>query len=559
TRSVVQEDLHEMNSLFDSLYANYTEYSDISYANKEGKDQVSTVENEGIDVSDRVYFKRAQQGYTHISEVLIDKVSQEQIITLTSPVFNDENEFNGVVIGVVSLDTIQKLMGKLTDVTGEAYIVDKDGVLITQTSREILGGKIDSPIFQAAKSNEQMSSLYEVEDGKSVLGHYVWVHGGQWLIIGESYKKDVYATFNQLMLIFFIGFLVLSLIGSLMILSLFRQTERPILQVLEGTSKMGEGIWDFRLEEDEFDVKELRELGINFNMMASLIEKHVYNLSKSEKRFRTIAEYSSDMISIHDLKGNYLYVSPAGQEMLGYSEAEIFGDLRVDWIHPDDVERIYQEQKELFKHGYAVFTYRIRKKQGGYLWLETSMKKSQTKGENYIYGISRNITERKEAEAQLKEANNILMQLSSKDGLTGIWNRRTFDEDYHKTWTEAITARKNISLMLLDIDYFKKYNDTYGHQTGDDCLVEIANTIEKTAQVNGCRAYRYGGEEFVVIISALSAREAKKIAEEIREAVERLAIPHISSSVKPYVTISGGVHTITPTVEKHPLEFLKET
>src|SRR5699024_10618240 len=241
TRSVVQEDLHEMNSLFDSLYANYTEYSDISYANKEGKDQVSTVENEGIDVSDRVYFKRAQQGYTHISEVLIDKVSQEQIITLTSPVFNDENEFNGVVIGVVSLDTIQKLMGKLTDVTGEAYIVDKDGVLITQTSREILGGKIESPIFQAAKSNEQMPSFYEVEDGKSVLGHYVWVHGGQWLIIGESYKKDVYATFNQLMLIFFIGFLVLSL---------FRQTERPILQVLEGTSKMGEGIWDFRLEED---------------------------------------------------------------------------------------------------------------------------------------------------------------------------------------------------------------------------------------------------------------------------------------------------------------------
>src|SRR5699024_12700476 len=65
TRSVVQEDLHEMNSLFDSLYANYTEYSDISYANKEGKVQVSTVENEGIDVSDRVYFKRAQQGYTH--------------------------------------------------------------------------------------------------------------------------------------------------------------------------------------------------------------------------------------------------------------------------------------------------------------------------------------------------------------------------------------------------------------------------------------------------------------------------------------------------------------
>lgn len=116
-----------------------------------------------------------------------------------------------------------------------------------------------------------------------------------------------------------------------------------------------------------------------------------------------------------------------------------------------------------------------------------------------------------------------------------------------------------ISLMLLDIDYIKKYNDRYGHQIGDDCLVEIATTIEKTAEVYGCHAYCYGGEEFSIIFCEIKPKEVKEIAEEIRQAIERLEIPHASSDIKPYVTISGGVHAIIPTKEHHKLDFLKET
>lgn len=559
SKSVQEKDYEEMDQLFKTYKDNYTEYSGIMYVDHTGMTRATTREDAKINVAEREYFKEAAAGKSHISEVLFGRISQQQIITISVPVIDEEDVFQGVVIGSVKIETINNLMNEITDAKGETYIVDKQGFIITTSRQGEIGERIKTEIYDAAKAHEEINTFYETKDGKSVLGNYAWVNDDRWLIVGEIYKQDINKPFNQVMIIFVIGFTVISIIGSLMISWLFRQIEQPILRVLKGTRKMGNGEWDYRLKEYKFDVRELQELSSNFNTMASLIEDHVDSLMKSEERFRTIAEYSSDMISIHELDGSYLYVSPAGKEMLQYEDEEIIGRKGIEMTHPDDLPHIAEKVEELEAVGYAVFTYRIQKKDGNYVWFESSLKKLKMKEKQLIYSISRNITERKQVEEQLKEANDLLRHLSSKDGLTGIWNRRTFDENYRKTWIEALSNNRPIGLMLLDIDYFKKYNDTYGHQVGDDCLVEIATAIESTAEIHACHAYRYGGEEFVVIFYDIPKDKLVEIAEDIRKAIEDLHIPHISSAIQPYVTISAGVNITIPSIEQKPLQFLKET
>ena len=104
--------------------------------------------------------------------------------------------------------------------------------------------------------------------------------------------------------------------------------------------------------------------------------------------------------------------------------------------------------------------------------------KEQNEEDSRIFTVSRNITERKMVEQQLQEANKLLQELSTKDGLTGIWNRRSFDEHLEMEWKRAERNNHPLSLIMLDIDYFKAYNDTYGHQGGDDCLREVASAIK---------------------------------------------------------------------------------
>lgn len=145
---------------------------------------------------------------------------------------------------------------------------------------------------------------------------------------------------------------------------------------------------------------------------------------------------------------------------------------------------------------------------------------------------------------RLEAANAILKRLSSLDGLTGIANRRHFDDFLQEIWGTAVSKSQNISLILFDIDYFKAYNDTYGHQQGDECLKILASNVAKEFNNFTDLVARYGGEEFVVVLPGRSSSEAIIAAEKIRNLVQSLQLPHLNSKVMPYVTISLGVATI---------------
>lgn len=154
-----------------------------------------------------------------------------------------------------------------------------------------------------------------------------------------------------------------------------------------------------------------------------------------------------------------------------------------------------------------------------------------------------------QANEQLGHANQELHRVSMTDGLTGIANRRLFDEFLLREWRRCARIQKPISIVMLDADYFKKYNDRYGHQAGDECLRAIAREIDSAAPRASDLAARYGGEEFVLILGETNGEGARAVASRIREQVVGLKIVNEESPHR-YVTLSCGVSTVLPSDDK---------
>jgi len=151
-----------------------------------------------------------------------------------------------------------------------------------------------------------------------------------------------------------------------------------------------------------------------------------------------------------------------------------------------------------------------------------------------------------------KMAQMALQSLAIKDGLTGIANRRSFDDTLEAEWLRAQREQVSLSLLIADVDHFKLYNDTYGHLRGDACLKAVAAAIDAQALRPADLTARYGGEEFVVIMPTTDADGANEVAERIRSAVSALGIPHGGSGCGPSVTLSIGVASTIPALGHTP-------
>ncbi len=165
----------------------------------------------------------------------------------------------------------------------------------------------------------------------------------------------------------------------------------------------------------------------------------------------------------------------------------------------------------------------------------------------------------RERTAELEAANHQLAALSSTDALTGLANRRRFDEVWESEWQRAARMGLPLALALIDVDYFKAYNDHYGHQAGDACLRQVASLLAAEARRSGELVARYGGEEFVLVLPGATAAEARTVAERIRAAVEGRAMPHEHSPVAGVVTISIGVASVRVQRAEQAEALLKES
>ncbi|WP_256941134.1 diguanylate cyclase [Bacillus sp. EAC] len=271
-------------------------------------------------------------------------------------------------------------------------------------------------------------------------------------------------------------------------------------------------------------------------------------LKESEERYRTLIETSPDGIFVQ-IGGFIQLANNKAANLLG---AKHPSDLIGIYVF-DLIDTSYREDSlnrfEQFIHG----SKKSDQKESKYIRLDGrsidlafSGSKVNFEGKPATMVVFRDISEQKKAEQKLQQANQLLHKLSMSDGLTGIANRRYFEEIYTIRWDEAILSQKPLSIMLIDIDSFKKFNDTYGHIEGDNCLQVVANAISMNLHRESDFSARYGGEEFIGILSDTSEKKVIEIAERIRESIFELKIPNINSLTELYVTVSIGVATFIP-------------
>lgn len=258
----------------------------------------------------------------------------------------------------------------------------------------------------------------------------------------------------------------------------------------------------------------------------------------------------------------FAYVGPQIEELLGWQQGSW---LTVeDWaarMHEDDRDAVVNFCVSQSKVGVDhEADYRALTKDGGYVWIRdvVHVVRKENGEIDSLVGFMFDISERKKAEEELIRLQVELERLSLTDGLTGICNRRMFDQRLETEWNDSKRHRKPLSLIILDIDYFKQYNDLYGHVGGDECLRSLAVALNATVRRQRDVVARFGGEEFALLLPETDEVMARKLAQECAEGIGRLQIPHKNSSVSQFVTASIGVKTTVPAGDTTPREFVEE-
>jgi diguanylate cyclase (GGDEF)-like protein/PAS domain S-box-containing protein len=235
-----------------------------------------------------------------------------------------------------------------------------------------------------------------------------------------------------------------------------------------------------------------------------------------------------------------IYVSPSGRDLTGFEPSELPTGPQGGLIHPDDRPAWKASFAFPSSTGLTQSTFRLARKDGSYVWVEATRRQLPDGG---FISSTRDISARKEAEDRLAEANRQLEVLARKDGLTGLANRRQFDETLEAEFRRAIREKTSLSLIMIDVDRFKDFNDCYGHPAGDRCLLRTAHALTDIANRPADLSARYGGEEFAILLPNTSEGGALVIAERARCAVRSLGIEHRANPEK-IVTISLGVSSL---------------
>jgi diguanylate cyclase (GGDEF)-like protein len=157
----------------------------------------------------------------------------------------------------------------------------------------------------------------------------------------------------------------------------------------------------------------------------------------------------------------------------------------------------------------------------------------------------------------LEQSNEQLEHLSTTDGLTGLANRRAFDHSLQSEWFRSARKQQPLSLLMIDIDHFKRYNDHYGHLAGDACLRQIAGILFDCAQRSGELVARYGGEEFALLLPGADAADAKIVAQRCMDEVAKARISHADSPVTPWLTCSIGLATVVASQDLVPESLVR--
>ena len=299
---------------------------------------------------------------------------------------------------------------------------------------------------------------------------------------------------------------------------------------------------------------------------ALLDERQAAERKADEARaiYQTMLQNSEEMIVLSSIEGNQRYVSPAVERITGFTPEEYLARNRAELVHPEDRDLATMTLDSL-RHGKWEHTlrYRILQKQGGYKWVEAIVRAYGDRATGSIAGyvgavrdiseLQRTETRWEEERAELAREQQRLADLASTDALTGLPNRRALEEllSNHEfdmrmqsrhaalDGMGALAVRK-LTIMMVDVDFFKLYNDTYGHAQGDECLAQLAEILRSTLTRKDDVVARLGGEEFAVVLPGAGTTAARAVAERMLQAVRAAQRMHRASPLG-YVTVSIGV------------------
>lgn len=460
--------------------------------------------------SDRAYFQRhrdSPEAGTLIGPPVKSKAGGQWIITASRRINDSDGGFAGVALLTIDVSYFVKFYDRF-DIgpSGSASLLNNSGIMLARSHDEtsaFVGRDLsNAPLFKEWERRPAAAVYYFKSplDGVQRLSYYQRSNRYPLIVLASKSQDDVLAPWRRaatIRTIFVLGLvLLIALIGFYLV----------------------------------------RQLWQRQRMAQALVAK--------EAHFRLLAEQSSDMVSRIGLDNRLLYVSPSCVRIIGWPPEELLGTSAVAGIHPEDMERVEQAIAAL-KNGEAEearFVYRQRHRDKSEIWAEAALHVTRASDSGAIDGV---VAVVRDMTAQ-KDLQDKLASLATTDGLTGLANRRAFDERLQEEWARARRDGTQLSLLLIDVDHFKKFNDHYGHLAGDGCLRALGRILSAHAKRPADLAARYGGEEFAVLLPNTGPDGCAEVGEGIRRALHELAMLQAQNPPSRLVTASMGAATSHP-------------
>jgi diguanylate cyclase (GGDEF)-like protein/PAS domain S-box-containing protein len=474
------------------------------------------------------------------------------VIYVARPLLSAEGKKVGLVFASVDLESYSALADSLAGNGRIVAVIEPQSGVVLARSGSVgvsLGTAFPSTdVVDAMRNHPHGGSVAAIVDDKDMIFGFAPIReartSGAMLAVGMPRNIVLAKVYRQSWLTFAValGAIALSMLSA-WLLAYFSQI-RPTERLAKVAEQIGDGDLTARCTHEIWEAPELRFLGDTLNSTATQLEQASLELKASEQRYRLLAENTGDVVTRLDGDGKRIFVSPASRELLGYEPDELLGKTPTELAHSEDSDRL-AEMIDALRKGESppAVQYRARRGDGTYLWVETQGRYlGETEGA--VLAV-RDITRRKLAEDKLAEATRNLLLLATTDGLTSLNNRRSFDNTLAKEFARCARESQPLALLLIDVDHFKRFNDTYGHQAGDDCLKALSSRLAKLTRRPADFAARYGGEEFAVILPNMSERSALHFAEKYRKLVEEMQLEH-SGSPFGIVTVSLGLACEVP-------------
>lgn len=374
----------------------------------------------------------------------------------------------------------------------------------------------------------------------------------------QSYIQSLLSQYTVYIIIF------LFLVGIITTLLIQRIVNNPLTRINSRLNRFAQGERNIHILPQK--TRELNELSSSINFLLLSIVANEKILSEREAKMRTIINTVAGAIITIDNKGVIENFNPGAEELFGYESSEVVGK-NVKVLMPDPDRSKHDSYIQNYQNtGNAQIIGKGRettaqRKNGTTFPIHLTVSETRIKDKLFFTGIIIDLTEQKRITKALSDANrelfttNLALKESVRlDAMTKLYNRAFFKKNIESELNRATRYKFPVSVIMCDIDYFKKYNDFYGHQQGDVCIIEVAKLIKQSFSRSGEIAARYGGEEFIILIPNMHLSEVLERAEHLRESILAKKLPHKKSSVTGFVTISIGVTTYIPKDENAPPE-----